>query len=205
MLSRPQIHPLLLAAGKSERMGRPKPFLILSGRTFVEQILAALQAGGLPRVTIVTNPAHSDRYRALDLPAARLVHNPDPDQGMLSSLKIGLRSLPPEVTHAMVCLVDMPGLRSATVRELTTMVKAMPGKILIPTHDARTGHPTIFPRTVFEDLLAWQGPEGARGFIDSKEALVERIPVDDPGILTDLDTPDEFEEFARRRRGRPPR
>ncbi|MDK2972185.1 MAG: molybdenum cofactor cytidylyltransferase [Candidatus Sumerlaeota bacterium] len=186
----PTVVPVILAAGESRRMGSPKPFLEAGGKTFLEHITANLEAAGLPRPIVVGNPAHADLYTSSGWAGAALVMNPHPENGMLSSLRLGLARLPEEATHALVCLVDMPFVSAATHAAVARLAEANPERIIVARTNGTDGHPVAWPRGCVAELNTWNGSDGARGFLRANDARVLRCDVEDPNVLVDFDTPE---------------
>jgi CTP:molybdopterin cytidylyltransferase MocA len=186
----PAIVPVILAAGESRRMGSPKPFLAAGGKTFLEHIAANLEAAGLPRPIVVGNPAHADLYANSGWAGAALVMNPHPENGMLSSLRLGLARLPEGATHALVCLVDMPFVSAATHAAVARMAEANPERIIVARTNGADGHPVAWPHGCVAELNAWDGADGARGFLKANEERVLRCDVEDANVLVEFDTPE---------------
>lgn len=185
---------VVLAAGSSRRMGTPKAALALAGETFVARVHAALGAAGLEPLVVVTGEHHDAVAAALPVGhGAQLVRNPAPEHGQLSSLKVALRALlagAPEVTGAVVALVDHPAVAADTVRALARAAAAGGAAILVPTHAGRRGHPVVFQRGVWDELLATPDDAGARAVVRRDPTRVAEILVADPGVLLDVDTPE---------------
>lgn len=178
---------LVLAAGRSRRMGAPKPLLEIDGRTFMEAAVAALRDGGCDRVTAVVATPGSEaaaRSAGADVAPGR------PDGEQIDSLRAGLDTLPTDVAAAAVLPVDHPRVRPTTVRALLTAWRADPDAVVRPALDGRPGHPTVFPRRLWEELRAPDLARGARTVVEA--ARVVDVPVDDPGILLDIDTPEAY-------------
>jgi len=188
---------VVLAAGASRRMGSPKAALLHEGRTFVACVLGALHGAGVHDVVVVTGAAEQAIADALPAGAAvTLARNPDPERGQLSSLKTGLRRLTdvaPRADAVVVALVDHPAVASATVRALLDAAQALPGAaIVVPAHGGRRGHPVLFARALWAELLATPDESGARAVVRADPARVVEVAVDDRGILVDVDTPDDL-------------
>ncbi|HXW82915.1 MAG TPA: nucleotidyltransferase family protein, partial [Candidatus Binataceae bacterium] len=158
---------ILLAAGESRRMGFPKPLLRLGNQTFVA-LLSQAMLEAVARLTVVIG-AHADRVRpAVPAdPQIRVVVNQQWPQGQLSSLKAGLRQLGPDCDAVVVHLIDHPTVSAATFRALVAS-RGIPGRsIVVARRGARRGHPVIFERNVFEELLATPEDLGARVVVDA--------------------------------------
>ncbi len=180
---------IILAAGESRRMGYPKPLLEIGGRTFVEQIVETMLAV-VPRLVIVVG-AHRERVRAAIPHDARIaiVENPNYSRGQLSSLKVGLGVLQPDSSGALVHLGDHPMVRVETFRAIVDSYDRTGKPILIARNGGRRGHPVIFDRALFGELLSAPEEEGARHVVNAYPTRVAYVDLDDPGINLDLDTP----------------
>lgn len=189
---KPQLEGIILAAGESRRMGYPKPLLDIGGRTFIEQIAERMLVV-VPRLVIVIG-AHRERVRAAIPRDARIaiVENPNYSSGQLSSLKVGLGAIQPDSAGALVHLGDHPMLRVETFRAIVDSYNRARKPIVIARHDGHRGHPVIFDRTMFGELLAAPEEEGARHVVNADASRVAYVDLDDPGINLDLDTPGDL-------------
>ena len=193
----PNISAILLAAGRSRRMGRAKPFLELQSVTFVQVILARLRDAGFRDIVVVTNPAHAESYQRLNLDGARMIPNEAIEKGMLHSLKLGIRAVPETSHHALVTLVDMPSIRTSTFREAGDWALQEEDKIIRVCYQDRHGHPVVFPRRMFSEILEWDGQGGPREFVNEREDEVHDLLVSDGGAVRDYDTPEEYQNLRR--------
>ncbi len=184
-----QLEGIILAAGESRRMCYPKPLLEIGGRTFIEQIAETMLAV-VPRLVIVIG-AHRDRVRAAIPRDARIViaENPDYSRGQLSSLKVGLGAIQPDSAGAIVHLGDHPMVRAETFRAVVDSYNRAGKPIVVARHDGRRGHPVIFDRALFAEILSAPEKEGARYVVNADASRVAYVDLDDPGINLDLDTP----------------
>jgi molybdenum cofactor cytidylyltransferase len=176
-------------------MGRPKALLEVGGQTFVRRILDTLRQAGVPEaVVVVRSGMTAVTAEVLASGFGRCVENPDPDRGQLSSLVVGLDAVDrPDVSAALVTLVDVPLVRSSTVAELLARAAASPAPILRATHEGRHGHPVVFRRAVFAALRAADPAAGAKPVV--RALAVEDVEVDDPGVLRDVDTPQDYDRL----------
>ncbi|HEY9158403.1 nucleotidyltransferase family protein [Candidatus Binatus sp.] len=184
-----QLEGIILAAGESRRMGYPKPLLKVGGRTFIEQIAETMLAV-VPRLVIVIG-AHRERVRAATPRDARIAiaENPNYSRGQLSSLKVGLGAVQPDSAGAIVHLGDHPMVRVETFRAVVDSYNRTGKPIVIARHDGRRGHPVIFDRALFAEILSAPEKEGARFVVNANPSRVAYVDLDDPGINLDLDTP----------------
>lgn len=184
-----QLEGIILAAGESRRMGYPKPLLEIGGRTFIEQIAEKMLAV-VPRLVVVIG-AHRDRVRAAIPPDERIaiVENPNYSRGQLSSLQAGLGVVRPDSAGVLVHLGDHPVVRVETFQAIVDTFNRTGKVIVIARHDGRRGHPVIFDRALFGELLSAPEEEGARYVVNADASRVAYVDLDDPGINLDLDAP----------------
>ena len=190
---------ILLAAGASSRMGRPKAALPLGdGATVLSAAVDALLAAGLSDVTIVSG-AHPEAVRAASrsrLDRVRVIENPAWAQGQLSSLLAGLDAVwSPELEAIVVLLVDVPLVRPETVRTIVDAWRTSRAPIVRPVCGHRHGHPVVFDQAVFEDLRRADVNLGAKAVFAAHRERVLDVPVDDPWACEDLDTPEDYARF----------
>jgi molybdenum cofactor cytidylyltransferase len=179
------------AAGRSQRMGRPKTLLAAEGRTFLERACATLARGGCAPVFVVLRDPDSAEGALARRVGARVVENADPDEGPVTSIRRALHALPKGAGGIAVLPVDHPLVAPATVEELLAAADADPGAAaLVPTYQGRRGHPVVLRSALFPEVLEGDLPEGVRTVLRRDPTRVREIPVDDPGVLIDLDTPE---------------
>lgn len=184
---------VILAAGRSERMGdRPKPLLPCGETTFLGAILDTLAASRVDQVRVVLGHRAEEVRDALGLPEDVYTVNLLYDSGMLSSVQCGIRALPPETTAFLLWPVDHPLVQSTTVGRLVERFEAEDRPIVLPVHDGRRGHPVLFAARLAPELM--QAPEslGARAVVRAHAKEVLEVPVGDPGVVTDIDTPEAY-------------
>ncbi len=184
---------ILLAAGESRRMGYPKPLLKLGNETYLAHLARAMLAA-VPRLTIVIG-AHADRVRCAipSDPRVAVVYNPNYRRGQLSSIKAAIRSIPLNTTAVLIHLTDQPTVRAATFGAAVTRYRESKSPIVIARYRGRRGHPVLFDRELFAELLEAPEDQGARVVVNADPARVSYVDVDDPGILLDLDTPEDLD------------
>ena len=184
-----RIEGIILAAGESRRMGYPKPLLKIGEQTFIEHI-AETMLTVVPRIVIVIG-AHRERVRAAIPHDQRIaiVENPNYLHGQLSSLKVGLSAILPDSEAALVQLGDHPTVRAATFIAVADSYNRTGTPVTIARYSGRRGHPVIFDRSVFSELLSAPEGEGARYVVNADPSRVAYVDLDDPGINLDLDTP----------------
>lgn len=184
---------LILSAGESQRMdGKLKALLMFEGKTFLERIMATMSEAGIGELVVVLGAEHESIERKVRLKNVRVVINKSWEEGQLSSLQLGIRKLSPESEGVLFTLVDHPLVKSSTYVTLVERWKKDRGRIVVPTFMGRKGHPTILPHRLYPMILEGELPEGARSVIRSEGDSVAFVPVDDPGVVQDVDTPGDY-------------
>ena len=183
---------IVLAAGASTRMGRPKALLEAGGRTFIRTILEALRDGGVPEAVVVVRPGQPLVIQEVEASGfGRAVVNPRADEGQLSSLLAGLNAIDrPGVEAMLVTLVDVPLIGAAAIRVLLARAAASECAILRADHGRAQGHPDIVKRRLFDALRTADPAVGAKAVV--RAAGVEDVEVDDAGVVEDVDTPADY-------------
>ena len=188
---------IVLAAGASSRIGQPKALLRIEGVTFVRRLLDTLRDAAVADAVVVVRPDADDVIREISLAGfGRAIVNSDPTRGQLSSLVVGLDAIDdgPRVVAALVTLVDVPLVSAATVSALIARVPHSSASILRATCGRRHGHPVVFKRAVFDALRHADPGEGAKAVV--RAHAVEDVEVDDPGVVRDVDTLEDYRRLA---------
>jgi molybdenum cofactor cytidylyltransferase len=180
---------VLLAAGRSTRMGEPKPLLEIGGETFLERAIRVLREGGCRYVVAVLNDGADWAQRLADTSGAAVVVNPDALSEQLDSLRLALPHVPADADGIAVLPVDFPRLTADTVTRLVQAFAGGDAPIVLPEHNGETGHPVLLARSLFGELEKAELPNGVRSLLEARAAEIERVLVDDPGVLLDVDTP----------------
>jgi molybdenum cofactor cytidylyltransferase len=190
---------IILAAGRSTRMGRPKALLMTAdGVTFVARLIHVLSGGGVDGPLVVGRSDDAELQREVDSAGARFVTNPDADAGgQLSSLLSGLHKADrPGIRGLMVTPVDAPMVTPETVSRLIEVFKNTSAPIVRPRYQGRNGHPVIFSRELFDDLRHASPATGAKAVLRAHENGIINVDVDDPGVVADIDTPDDYKNLV---------
>lgn len=190
---------VILAAGRSSRMGGPKQWLPLGGRTVLARVLTTVRAAGLDDIVLVVGFA-AERTGELDVnllaaPGVKVVVNTLYNEGMASSLRVGIGSLLAGTAAAMIVLADQPLVRPETLHSIAEEYQRSRAKIVIPDHKGARGNPVLIDRNLFPEMMALSGETGARAIFARHQEEIVRLSVEDAGILLDMDTPEDFAEL----------
>ena len=188
---------VLLAAGASQRMGRPKQLLPVAGKPLVRHVAESLLAGSLRPVVVVLGAHAAEVAAALDGLDVHRVVNPDWAEGLGSSLCAGvsaLQQLEPRLAELIVALADQPNLSPAHLERLRETRRRTSRAVVASECRGARMPPVLFAAEYFPRLLALRGDAGARGLLQAAGAALAVVPADD---LVDLDTPADYEAFIR--------
>jgi molybdenum cofactor cytidylyltransferase len=181
---------VILSAGESSRMGRPKALLPIDGVRFIEKIVTTLKATSVGQIVVVLGHNVNELRRKMsDLPVD-LVINPDYKQGQLTSLRAAIHSIetgrdPERVDGILVHLVDHPYINAELVNSMIERFYETKKLIVVPRYQNRRGHPVIFSRALFAELLAAH-----------RDDTLE-IDTNDEGAIIDIDTPEEYRRHVK--------
>lgn len=203
MESRRRTEAIVLAAGASSRLGRPKALLEFGARTALDLVLDALRDAGVTAGAVVVGEAEEDIRRAVGAGAFAWAHNPRPEAGRTGSVIAGLAALAPD-SDLVLWPVDRPLASAGTVRSLLEAASAGAG-VIVPEQGGRTGHPLVLRATLRSALLGAAPEASLRDVLRASRAGRTVVPVDDAGIHFNLDTPDAWREAVRWWSGRPDR
>jgi molybdenum cofactor cytidylyltransferase len=187
---RPVVTAVVLAAGRSVRMGEQNKLVVdVFGTPMIARVVDALLGSAVERVVVVTGHERERVEAALAGRGLTFVHNPDYAAGMSTSLRAGVRALGPEADAALVCLGDMPWIAAAHIDALIDAFQPVEGReICVPIYQGKRGNPVLFAARFFDEMSQLEGDVGARALIDAHAEVVFQVPVDQSGVLVDVDT-----------------
>jgi molybdenum cofactor cytidylyltransferase len=191
---------VVLSAGESSRMGRPKALLPIDGQTFIEKIVAALKQTKVGKIIVILgHNARELQSKISHLPVEILI-NTDYKLGQLSSLQLAVRYLQPDLDcdGMLVHLVDHPYLAPALVEEMIRRFYETKKRIIVPKFHGKRGHPVIFSNALFDEILSAPMEEGAKAVVNAHRAETLEIETEEEGIAVDIDTPELYQQHVRR-------
>jgi len=191
---------VVLSAGESSRMGRPKALLPIDGQTFIERIVAALKQAKVGKIIVILgHNARELQSKISHLPVEILI-NTDYKLGQLSSLQLAVRNLQPDLDcdGMLVHLVDHPYLAPALVEEMIRQFYETKKRIIVPKFQGKRGHPVIFSNALFDEILSAPMEEGAKAVVNAHRAETLEIETEEEGIAVDIDTPELYQQHVRR-------
>lgn len=191
---------LVLAAGRSKRMGCNKLLIPLNGRPMIQHTLDALSGDAISSITLVTGHQPEQLNNALHnhslFPQLRIIQNPDYANGLASSLRLGLKHLPANRDGLLVMLGDLPQLTPELIEQLLARFRELNGeKIIMPCYQGKRGNPRLWPARLIPLMSLAQGDRGADFLIRQNPSWVEEIVVDDPAVIHDFDTPEAVAQW----------
>jgi molybdenum cofactor cytidylyltransferase len=185
---------VILAAGMSTRMGEPKQLVKLGSRTLLETAVENARGAQVDEVIVVLGFA-AEAIRKL-LPAdIKAVINDAYKEGMGTSLRTGLAAVQPGAKAALIILADQPFVKPATLDRLIEQHQGSEAQIVIPIYKGFRGNPVLLDRSVFPEVMALTGDIGCRAIFGSHSEGIVKVPVEDVGILLDLDSKEDLETF----------
>lgn len=194
---------VLPAAGKSSRMGRPKLTLRLGERTILEHVLAALRQAEVEHILVVVSPSAEEAATLADAAGAHVCRLAEETSGMRATVEHGLRWLearfhPSPDEPWLLTPADHPTLNAAVVRALDEASKTHPQcSIFVPTYEGRRGHPLLLTWAHVPRIRQHPAGQGLNTYVRQRVAETWEVPVDDVGVLSDLDTPEDYERLLR--------
>ncbi len=189
---------IVLGAGKSSRMSGPNKLLLaLDGKPIIAHVVDAAVQAGLSPVIVVTGHQGGEIRAALAGRPVEFVDNPAFAEGIASSVRAGVRAVQGRADAALICLGDMPRLRTDTLRRLADAHDPVEGRtICAPVSGSRRGNPVLWDARHFPELMKLKGDTGARHLLAEHEDAVFEVAVEDNGVLADVDTPEAFAKLS---------
>ncbi len=195
---------ILLAAGRSLRMGAFKPLLSFGKTTVIHTCISNLRAGGVQDIVVVAGHRAAELKASLnEVESIHFVVNPDPNSEMSASIACGVQVLPATAKAVLIALTDQPVIPPVVIRSI---LEAWRGgaKLIIPQYNERGGHPVLVDLEFLEQLRSLDPLRGLKAFFDERKGQVQRLRVDSSYIARDMDTWDDYAALHEEMFGAPP-
>ncbi|RPI92138.1 MAG: nucleotidyltransferase family protein [Chloroflexi bacterium] len=189
------ISAIILAAGQSQRMGQPKMLLPWGKVTVIGRVITTFLNAGIEEIIVITGGARELVEKVTAQYPVRVIHNNDYATGeMLSSLQCGLRAMPDQAQATLVGLGDQPQVQESSVHGVVEGYQKNKPGLVVPSFQMRRGHPWLVARPLWDELLQMKPPESPRDFLNRHGDEIHYVDVDNPSILADLDTPEDYQK-----------
>ena len=190
------ISAVVLAAGRSTRMGRNKLVLPLDGKPVLQRVLDALRDSKVDETVVVLGGGAEEVRRSIELGGTKAVVNRRYAEGMSTSIKAGLARVDSSTDAAVIVLGDQPFLSAALVDALIDAFQAERAPVVLPVHRGKRGNPVLFARSVFPEIMRIGGDRGAKSVVEAHEHNVLEVEAEDAEAVIDVDTPSDYERAA---------
>ncbi|TAL78791.1 MAG: nucleotidyltransferase family protein [Bacteroidetes bacterium] len=185
---------IILAAGESKRMGFPKMLLPFNGSTMIENVIRNVKSSNIDNLVVVLGAGSQKLTKLIGRLNVNCCYNNNFKEGMLSSVLCGIRNLPSDYRAAMVFQGDQPLIAPGSINIVIEAYKSSGKGIIIPVFEKKRGHPVLIDRKLRNEILKLDPAEGLRSLAYKFPGDVLEVNTDDPGILRDFDTFDEYKK-----------
>ena len=190
-----QVAAVVLAAGASQRMGQPKQLLPWGEKTMLQQVVDTLLVTPVSEIIVVLGYRAEDIAPTLQDRPVHIVVNQDWPQGLSTSVRTGLQALHKPWDAVLFALADQPNIPSEVITALIEEYQRKRALLVVPTYQGQRGNPVIFDRSLLPELLAIQGDQGGRQLLARHREKTAEVVVDTPAVITDIDTPDDYDDY----------
>jgi len=184
------ISAVILAAGKSTRMGQQKMLMPWGNTTILGKVIETLQAAEIENITLVTNSTTAPQITNYQLPIT-LNNNGE----MLESIQLGLQAQKPSAAATLVCLGDQPQVEEESIRRVCAGFRQNQSRIVVPSYQMRRGHPWLIAREFWDEILQLRAPQSMRDFLNAHRDYIFYVECDSPKILQDIDNPADYLKY----------
>jgi molybdenum cofactor cytidylyltransferase len=183
---------IILAAGESKRMGFPKMLLDFNGRTMIENVISMVVESEAVNIIIVIGAERESLLEILAKYRVRTCYNENYKKGMLSSVQCGFNNIPPDAEAVFVFQGDQPLITTKTVNYMIRAYRSTDKKIIIPVYNGKRGHPILIGMKYSEEIMTLDAGIGLRELTINHPGDILQVETEDPGILRDFDTYEEY-------------
>lgn len=183
------ISAIILAAGKSTRMGQQKMLMPWGSITVLEKVIQTVQAAEIEDIILVTSPEIASKFQDKYL---QVVLNAEDE--MLKSIQLGLQAQKESAEATLICLGDQPQMEEGSVRSVCEAFQKNAANLVVPSYQMRRGHPWLVERSLWSEILSMQNGT-MREFLDKHANQIQYVNLSTPTILQDLDTPEDYLKY----------
>lgn len=187
-----EIWAIILAAGESKRMGSPKMLLPFGGSTMLENVISNVRASFVNKIMVVLGSDKEQVAALIEGSSVKHCVNDNYKNSMLSSVKCGIRNLPRNLSAVLIFQGDQPLITTQTINKVIKAYQTSGKEIIIPVFEGKRGHPLMVGKKLREEIETMESDQGLRALSARYPEEVFEIETDDPGILKDFDTYDEY-------------
>lgn len=189
---------IVLAAGESKRMGRPKQLLSFGGSTILEHVVQNLLRSRIDEVILVLGHESGPIKARFEGAPIRMAVNPEYREGMSTSITCGIREASADSGAFLIALGDQPLVRSEVVDQLVSAYESSGKGIVVPTHGGLAGHPVIFELKYRDALLSLTGDKGGKSIVEAHPEDVQHVEVETASVVYDIDKWEDYQEQLER-------
>lgn len=183
---------IVLAAGRSRRMGNFKPLLPFGDKTVIESCITNLRAAGIDEIVVVIGHRADEVQKQLENSNVSFARNPDPNSEMSASIAVGVNDVGPNANALLIVLVDHPAVPSSIIKQLIEGWEQTKKRLVQPQFDGRGGHPVLIDLALRAELMSLNPEQGLRGLFERHRNEVHRVIVDSPYVARDMDTWEDY-------------
>ncbi len=191
-----RVDAVILAAGRSTRMGQPKPLLEVGSETFLERTIRMLMFAGCRHIVAVVAAEDAWTLGLAQATGATFVVNGDGESQQIDSVRAGIRALPDDWDAVAILPVDIPLIADATARTIIDFARRERPSLALPFHNGVAGHPVVIGRELEADVLEKTWEEGLRSLIMAHARDLREVRVVDPAILIDIDSKEDYWRYV---------
>lgn len=190
------ISAVVLAAGQSARMGKPKMLLPWGKTTVIGKVISTLTEAGLSDVYVVTGGAQAELEKLLDTHPVHLVFNDQFMNGeMLTSVQVGLSNIEREIDAILIVLGDQPQIETLVVQAVIERYRSTAHELVVPSYRMHRGHPWLLGKSYWIEVLGLHPPFTLRDFLNEHNGDIDYVNVDTPSVVQDLDTREDYHRY----------
>lgn len=191
------ISAIILAAGKSLRMGFPKLLLPIEGKSLLQHVIDSALKSKVDDVVVVLGAEAAKLKREIKPGKARIIVNTSYEEGQSTSLRAGLQSINPKSRAVIILLGDQPFINSATINALVDKYQESGSPVVAPVYNGKRGNPVLFDRSLIPELLSASGDQGGRKIVEKYIDRIATIEIDSAIVGIDIDTWDDYQKMSR--------